>query len=152
AGSAEAARILEDPPGCLEAERLRCFPLDPRLAHALHDGVGTVRLQRELRGQQDGIVQIAPVIGELELIALADLHSALAMEHLDLVDELADVARTVPGVAAQGAADTSGNTDKGLQTRERVAGGLGDESGDAGTGAGPDALALDGDLRERGSR
>src|SRR5262249_52918267 len=99
-GGVQPARVLEQPAGGLEAERLAGPAQDPRLAHPLDDGAGVVGLQLELGGQEDRVVEVAPALAELQLVALADLGVALGVEHLDAADAPADVAAAVAGVAA----------------------------------------------------
>ena len=88
------------------------------------------------------------MVAEVQLVALADLDRAAAVHHLDAADELADVAGAVAGVGPQGAADGAGNADQRFQAGQAVPRRLRDQRRHRRPGAGPDALALDGDLRE----
>src|SRR3954467_14053459 len=72
-GSAEATRVLEQPARGLEAQRLARLALDPGLAHALDERAGVVAVQLELGAEDHRVIEVAPVVGEAQLLAFADL-------------------------------------------------------------------------------
>ena len=60
------------------------------------------------------------MLAEAQLVALADLADAAAVEDHHQPDELADVAGAIAGVDAQGAADGAGNADQRFQAGQSV--------------------------------
>ena len=79
----------------MKAKRLRRLALDPGLEHSPIDGVPVIIVQLEFHSQEHGIIKIAAVFLEAQLIALSDLLSSLSIEHFDLANPLADLAGAV---------------------------------------------------------
>ena len=84
ADRAQAGRIAKQPGRGLVTEWLRGLVLDPRLAQPLDDRGRRIGLQLELGGQQHRLVEVAPAGLEVQIIAVAHLHLATRIEHLDL--------------------------------------------------------------------
>ena len=120
---------------------------NPRLAHALDDGVGVVAVQSEFHGQQHRIVEVGGVFAELQFVALAHLTGAGLSSTTTCrtnwpmwpVRSPALVLRappTVPGMPTS------------VSRPARPWRAVGDQSRHRRPGAGPDALALHHDLGE----
>ena len=96
----EAARVLEDTSRRLEAQRLIRLALDPGLAQAFHNGIRRLVLEFELSADEHRFIQIAPAVGETQLIAFADLNVTGIIQHFHGAHRLADFTGPVAGIAA----------------------------------------------------
>jgi hypothetical protein len=88
------------------------------------------------------------MVAEDQFIAVAHLHIALPIHHLDALNELADVSRAVASVGAERSADGAEDANERFQPCQSVPRRFGDERGNGRSCAGADALAVKRDLRE----
>src|SRR5205823_6327153 len=86
----QRTRIAKDATRRLVAQRLTGLALNPRPPHPFDDGVGGIGLQAKLGTEDHRIIEVAGVVAEAQLVALAHLHLAAAIENLDLAHELTD--------------------------------------------------------------
>ena len=67
------------------------------------------------------------LVVELQLVPFPDVDGALPVEDFDAADILTDVARPAARIAAQCAADRSGDADQRFQSGQPMSGGLRDQ-------------------------
>ena len=83
-----------------------------------------IGFQLEFDGEKNGIVDIAALVVEAQLVALANLLVALGIQHLNLANPLADLPGAVASVAVDGATHRPRNADQGFQAGQAPAGGM----------------------------
>src|SRR5262249_55739527 len=145
----QAARVAENARRRLEAVRLPRLAQDPGLAHSLDNRVGLVQVELELGTKVYGVVEVAGVFAEAQLLVLAQDGVVRAIEHLDAADVAADFPAAVAGVDAQRAADGGRDADERFEPREVVPDRLADQRREGRPTAGAHASAVDLDFAER---
>src|SRR5207244_7388060 len=123
--------------------------VDPGFAQTFYDRIGVIRLELELGADQHGIIQIAPVIREAELVPLTDLHVTAVVEHFHRAYALADFTGAIARIATQRAADRSGDAHQRLESGQAMTGRFGNERRQRCPRAGPDPIAVHAPLGKR---
>src|SRR5207249_1861587 len=95
---------------------------------------------------ENGVIEVAGVVGETQLVVLSDLKLAAIVDHFDGTHVLADFARAIARIAPHGSADGAWDADEGFESGQALSSGCRNESGQRCTRAGADLSTVNADL------
>ncbi len=129
-GGKVGADVLEDAARRLVTVRLVLLLDDPDASHPLDDSFGILRVQLELRGEDQRLVETVPAAtGDRQLVAFADLDLVCGVDDRGAPDILTNRALPAAGIASQSAADGAGNAREAFEAGQSRPRRLGNQGG-----------------------